>query len=370
MGLFLTVFLWACATASASTPADSASGLPGDVMMNRDAGREMWLFVTVQMENGDELPFFVDTGTSHTLFDQSLEPKLGKRLGTGTAGHFGDTLALVRYAAPKLFLGNARLRMGEDVYTCDLKHLSFLAGRPVMGILGMDCLKHYCVQLDFQAGKVHFLNPEQVWSAPPGKTFPLMFYQDCPFIRHPSLAGGTVVNSLIDTGCTEDAMVETKPGEERHANPVYWSECVWEGETHTNLCVTFSDNIPLGKHSSILGLRFLARHLVTLNFPKHKLYLQQTSVGPLVDEDLAAAVDYLHTLKTTGRQPGWSKDDDGNFAWPEPADNSYTFHVVKKGDSSIYHYIVGRAAKGVPWKLQKAWRTDQQGHMIEEYLVS
>ena len=35
-----------------------------------------------------------------------------------------------------------------------------------------------------------------------------------------------------------------------------------------------------------IGLRFLARHLVTLDFPKHTMYLQRQSIGPLPDPRL------------------------------------------------------------------------------------
>ncbi len=64
-----------------------ASELPADVSMNKEAGRGNWLFVTLRLESGEELPFFVDTGMTLTLLDKSLEPKLGKRLGTGRDDH-------------------------------------------------------------------------------------------------------------------------------------------------------------------------------------------------------------------------------------------------------------------------------------------
>jgi hypothetical protein len=370
LGLFLSLLPFlAGAAVSASKSSVSAAELPSEVTMNRDAGREMWLFVNLRSQDGEELPFFIDTGTTRTLLDESLQPTLGKRLGTAEICHFGANLPLVRYAAPRLFLGNTRLKTADDIYTCNLKQLSLLAGRPVRGILGMDCLKHYCLQLDFQAGKIRFLNPEQEVAAKESKTFPLMFYQDCPFIQHPSLAGGDAVKSLLDTGCTEDGMLDRMPGVEHSSDNIQLSQSLWDGETHTNLCLSLSDSMPLGKHSNSLGLRFLARHLVTFNFPKHELYLRQTSVGPLVDEDLTAAVSFLNNLKSQGRQPGWSKDDHGDFAWPESAANSFTFHVMKKGDPSTYHYVITRTSKDNPWKLQKAWRTDQHGHKVEEYPV-
>ncbi len=44
-------------------------------------------------------------------------------------------------------------------------------------------------------------------------------------------------------------------------------------------------NLRLGESSggNTIGLRFLARHLVTFNFPKRMMYLKRTSVGPLAD---------------------------------------------------------------------------------------
>jgi len=53
-----------------------------------------------------------------------------------------------------------------------------------------------------------------------------------------------------------------------------------------------------------------------------------------------------------------------------PHPNSAAFdHVLKKGDASIYHYEFTRASRTSPWKLQKAWRADQNDHTVEEYPV-
>ena len=49
---------------------------------------------------------------------------------------------------------------GKNVCTLDLKSLSFsLPDDPVMGILGMDCLRHYCIQFDFEAGTMPLPGP-------------------------------------------------------------------------------------------------------------------------------------------------------------------------------------------------------------------
>ena len=73
------LLLCSCATTPEPPAIIPASELPADVIVNKDAGRGMWLFVTLRLESGEELPFFVDTGMTFTLFDKSLESKLGKR---------------------------------------------------------------------------------------------------------------------------------------------------------------------------------------------------------------------------------------------------------------------------------------------------
>ena len=55
-----------------------------------------------------------------------------------------------------------------------------------------------------------------------------------------------------------------------------------------------------------VGLRFLARHLVTLNFPKRMMYLKRTSVGPLIDES-----------RSTNAAPSIGRDEELKAATPE-----------------------------------------------------
>jgi hypothetical protein len=99
------------------------------------------------------------------------------------------------------------------------------------------------------------------------------------------------------------------------------------------------------------------------------MYLKQFSVGPLVDEAAETAMAFLKDLKKKGQMPGWSKDETGQTRFPEINSNSVTANIAKEGDPSIYHYSVGRTSKSDTWKLQRAWRTDQNNKVIEEYSV-
>jgi hypothetical protein len=219
---------------------------------------------------------------------------LGKRLGISKVSGWGKSHETDLYAAPKLYLGDTPLLTGKYIRSFDFKQMH--VGRNIVGILGIDCLKHYCIQLDFEAGKMHFLDPDRLEVEKLGHAFPITFPREGrPFIHHGGLAGGTSTNmlmdatlpgkgsgrglpvtyALIDSGFDSDGRVDTNAVAGHVSGWVHLPECVWEGETYTNL------QVGIGQDANLLGLRFLARHLVTLNFPHQVMYLKQTSVGPI-----------------------------------------------------------------------------------------
>ena len=369
------------AAGSRNSPGDSVSSqLPAELTMNEGAGRGDLLFVTLRLESGEELPFILDTGAPGTLFDKSLVSKLGIRLPLGTwpVWTLGEKQESGLYVEPRLYLGNACLMTGGLVAVFDTSKLSSMSGRPVMGILGMDCLKHYCIQLDFEARKLRFLDPRQANAAKPGKAVPLTFSfpGGQPSIRHLGLAGGKNSRSEIDTGFNLDGQVERGSIHGQGAGVAHLSTCIWEGETYSDLAVG------VGEDANRLGLRFLARHLVTLDFPNRTMYLKRTSNGPLLSSEVQAAgnaasrsaVSFLKSLLMVGRLPGWSSQDEVatnevGFQFDYP--NAITCdHLLKKGDSSVYHYELVRASTDGPWRLRRAWRTDQSGRTFEEYPIS
>jgi hypothetical protein len=78
--------------------------LPDEAAINKDAGRGNLLFMTLRLESGEEVPFFLDTGSTFTSFDKSLESKLGKQLGGADLSGWGVTKKARGYAAPKLYM--------------------------------------------------------------------------------------------------------------------------------------------------------------------------------------------------------------------------------------------------------------------------
>lgn len=281
-------FMCSCAT---DRPAPQR--LPAEVPFNQEAGRGGLLIVTVQLESGEKLPFVVDTGASGSLLDTSLAPKLGKPTGTVQSHRWGVTQTNHVYNAPKLFLGGVALQMtGPAIIAYDCRKELPYARPPIMGLLGMDVLEHYCIQLDFTAGKMRFLPDEPGSKTNWGRAFPIVALNanDARPGVAENLLGWHGPHSLIDIGCNSDGWLMTNhfqrwtnhavaPGAgEARAPHGYFA-----GEKYPLVSVQ-RNNV----ESDGIGLRFFARHLVTLDFPNHTLYLARKSIGPLPNPNIKA----------------------------------------------------------------------------------
>jgi len=233
--------------------------------------------VSLHLADGATFRCFIDTGAPGTLLPRSLEPLLGKRLSKGKYQTFDGPVENENiYAAPKIFLGDTPLITGEHIGTWNESY----------GILGMDCLRNYCMQLDSRSGKMRFLNSKNLNPAELGGAFRLSSPNRAS-IYHSGLFEKGDSELLIDTGFNFDGVVSPKLAkrlvQECQAQrvpvktfgrvtgkvPVLISApaCVWEGETYTNLILEAG-------HPNLLGIKFLARHLVTFDFPDQMMYIK------------------------------------------------------------------------------------------------
>src|SRR3989442_13941111 len=64
----------------------------------------------------------------------------------------------------------------------------------------MDCLHHYCIQIDFESGKLRFLDGESTNKSDWGKPFSLIDRGDGCLCVEENLAGVKGERSMIDTG--------------------------------------------------------------------------------------------------------------------------------------------------------------------------
>jgi len=269
---------------------NSGSLIPPEIPINDKAGRGGWLVVTLELEDGSSFPAIIDTGCPGILLDKSLQPALGKQLHPFKIWTMFGQQDSGLYATPKLYLSGTQLIAGQYVATYDFSKSSPMRKAGIKGIIGMDCLVNYCVQLDFQKGKMRFLRPEQVVITELGSSFDLKsssngrgsFETELLAIHHTGLLGGTNRDLIIDTGYNNDGAVDDGVIKGHYLTRLIHffipfrnlriGRCVWDGEEYTNLRI--------GTGWNVIGLRFLARHLVTFDFPQGKLYLKKVSSGP------------------------------------------------------------------------------------------
>jgi len=257
--------------------------------------------------DGEEYQFALDTGSSKTIFDISLKDKLGKRFlwpKKGTAAH-GKPITLEFFDAPHAHLDSLCLSKCNLVAVLDLEPISTLAGKKIDGIIGMDFLKRYVIQIDFDNRKVLFLKPKKEggifsflepaknkhpeWGQP--ISIRHKFRYSTPFVKG-KIGNDIPVDFLIDSGSS--ALYSHLESGIFHKIPEKGQSTVKQGIAVTaagkmslaskkiRLTDKFSvgsfeygDTFFLEANGSSLGLPFLIQHLVTFDFPNRKMYLKK-----------------------------------------------------------------------------------------------
>ena len=292
----------------ANTPRATAQvALPAEQTLTPGAGKGGFIYLNLRVNGHKDALFVLDTGASFTLLDNSLAAESGASLGkkAATDGTTGQKKELQYYRAPELFLGETRLLTDPVVFATDMTLVRRNTGRLVMGILGMDCLQNYCLQLDFDTGKLRFLEPDIPANTNSGMAFALKMTGGMPAIGE-NLLGVPDFDTVIDTGDTgagrfQAALWQQAPGVSSimvtngpavsisgvHADVMgRFTNCVLRGEVY--------DLILEDGFVNAVGLKFLAYHEVTLDFPRMKLYLKRRAESATATQATFSGFTLLH----------------------------------------------------------------------------
>jgi len=179
------------------------------------------IFMQASLNGSQPLWMILDTGSSVTVFDESVSKTLGLRFngernvygpGQGSA----QKLAFASHAA--LRLADAELD-DQTVATMPLDWFSRELGRTTDGFLGSNIIRNYVVEIDYANQVLRLLDPATYSYAGPGQRLPLQFIWDnIPSVRAEVVAqDGTAITGifLIDSGATT-AIWLTKAFSEAH----------------------------------------------------------------------------------------------------------------------------------------------------------
>jgi hypothetical protein len=271
--------------------------LPGKCFARPGQGAELARFQITKYGNqiilpvnfkGTEYWFLLDTGSSFTIFDASFKYDLGDATAKATIMTPRNTISADIYNAPEAMLGEINLKSCAGVLCLDLEQTGYAEGKKIKGILGMNFLRKYMVNINFDLDTLYFFDSVQgeqlKWGQSCDLTFPT---GGLPHVK------GTVffdipVEFLVDTGYSGTGSLEEKVFQQIlsqkkaktiEASFVTLGGTIKEREARINDLTIgelhYRDLIFSELDSSILGLEFLARHSVIFDFPNKRMYMDE-----------------------------------------------------------------------------------------------
>jgi hypothetical protein len=224
---------------------------------------------------GEQKLFLLDTGSEATICDASIRDKLERAIPTG---------------AGRLFIGKLVLETLPSMQTMDLGKFRKVSGHDIMGILGMDALRRFVVQVDLDAGKVRFC---ETAGRDSGVALRLVNEpQQAPRVVA-QLAGANAQEFILDTGMVGygsgalKAEVFQSVSNNGKLRPLKMSfdESVGGKSAQRNGRIeslalgdfNHRDLIFAKRKENLLGLNYLSRFVVTFDFPNRTVYLKRST---------------------------------------------------------------------------------------------
>ena len=138
------------------------------------------------------------------------------------------------------------------------------------------------------------------------------------------------------------------------------------------------DFCPIGKPILLGACNVLMMLMISAGCSSHDSRLKASVRTNSATLEVVSALTFMKELHEQNGLVGLSKDEHGlldsdDVPLASSNENVYpmvlTLHAVKTGESATNHYTVVRQSKDAPWQIQRAWRTDSQGNLVEEWPV-
>ncbi|MHC4097027.1 MAG: aspartyl protease family protein [Planctomycetota bacterium] len=266
-----------------------------------------------------EYLFLLDTGSSHTVFDTSFKHELGEVKSVKKGLTSGSPILAEFFNAPEAPLGPLNLKESGEIACVDLHMLNLVLGKKVSGMIGMNFLRKYVVQIDFDKGTLSFLQPMEEQHPDWGIELAMKYES----LGWPQITGPVLddieVDFVIDTGANSTGGLDSNIFEQTLSeNELKTCEILFATasgvirkremriKSLTVGSLNYADLIFGEANMSHLGLSFLSRHIVTFDFPNSRMYLKKGKEFKKNDEtDMSG----LHLLRISNQTVVYSVDE-------------------------------------------------------------
>ena len=243
------------------------------------------LLLPVQFR-GKEYLFALDTGAMNSIYDSTFRAQLGDPVRSAWVETARGSIQMPRFPAPEASVGKMSFRTNEPVLCTDLKACREESGHRIMGVIGLDFLRQHRIRINFDAGKLEFL--DAVESAP-GIPIPLVYPGQLFYVI--TSVAGEEEKFMIDTGFwgyTNGALT-AKLFERlltaRKIKKVSKGRVLSAADDAEDQIGALGD-FGIGPFAhrqllfhqgqrNILGLCYLCRYIVTFDFPDQMMYLKK-----------------------------------------------------------------------------------------------
>jgi hypothetical protein len=237
--------------------------------------------------NAKQYSFLFDTGSSGSIFDTSLQELL---VPTGRTARLNGHLSAPIHLAPPAEISNTGIRLPSELLCLDLRLFRYASGHDIRVILGMDVLRGFVWRINFDTGRLSILKPG---SPADPSSLKISFSSD----NRPEIdltAGGQPLTCLLDTGfvgsvngglssSTFDALLKRRElvscGGSLVAATIDGATTSRVAALNLLVVASYRQQGLLFRKSdtNVLGLGYLSRYSVTLDFPNGAIKLDPGS---------------------------------------------------------------------------------------------
>jgi hypothetical protein len=259
--------------------------------------------------DGKPVCFLFDTGSSTSIFDSRAFPMLQPVGPAVDADTPGGRINTQLFDPPKLSIGPWNLADSGPVVRMDLSPHRAHMDLPIVGVLGVNVWRRWVVQMDFDGHQLRFFLPDDHPHPEWGSSISMEGDDvDGPSLPKIRLSIGDFADLFVsDSGADKNSLPETRGfdmvlvASRGHAVAVPMTSIAGLSTVRLLRSPNFQvgdlqysgllfDEIKDWKGS--LGLEFLSRHLVTMDWPNHKLYLKPGKEFRHYDEDNMGGIGF------------------------------------------------------------------------------